>query len=179
MAAGAPRDGLTYQALRTLADLDPAIAEVTGWTRYRIEGRPEAGDARIVALDRGGVAAGIPSRTDQDPRLRGTKNRVATERQVLVATRPPGRAPDRPRPRDEGRPDHRSDAAARALPGPGLGRHRPRACSRATRTATPCSGTRSPRPSRPSVRTCWPSIDVADLLVASITSLADRFRSEG
>ncbi|MCU0722238.1 MAG: SIS domain-containing protein, partial [Planctomycetes bacterium] len=93
IAAGAPRDGLTYQALRTLADLDPAIAEVTGWTRYRIEGRPEDGDATIVALDRGGVAAGIPTRTDTDQRLRGTKNRVAAERQVLVAT---GRRDDRP-----------------------------------------------------------------------------------
>ena len=41
IAAGAPRDGLTYQALRTLADLDPAVAEVTGWTRYRIEGTVE------------------------------------------------------------------------------------------------------------------------------------------
>ena len=35
-------------------------------------------------VDRGGVATGIPSRTDTDPTLRGTKHRVATQRDVTV-----------------------------------------------------------------------------------------------
>jgi glutamine---fructose-6-phosphate transaminase (isomerizing) len=177
MAAGAPRDGLTYQALRTLADLDPAIAEVIGWTRYRIEGRPESGDARIVALDRGGVAAGIPTRTDQDQRLRGTKNRVATERQVLVAT---GRRDGRPivlvPETKDGQPtgltllhvrfrDRISAATARGV----LQGYRDRyALLRDAVTET-----------EPTFREdLLAEIDVADLLVASITSLADRFRSE-
>jgi glucosamine--fructose-6-phosphate aminotransferase (isomerizing) len=177
MAAGAPRDGLTYQALRTLADLDPAIAEVTGWTRYRIEGRPESGEARIVALDRGGVAAGIPSRTDQDQRLRGTKNRVASERQVLVAT---GRRDNRPivliPETKDGQPtgltllhvrfrDRLSAPTARSV----LQGYRDRfALLRDAVTET-----------EPTFREdLLAEIDVADLLVASITSLADRFRSE-
>src|SRR5207244_1946900 len=41
--------------------------------------------ATIHVVDRGGVAAGLPSRTDTDPRLIGTKHRVAYEREVTVA----------------------------------------------------------------------------------------------
>ena len=41
LAAGTPRDGLSYRALRTLVDLDAAVEEVTGFTRYRIEGDPD------------------------------------------------------------------------------------------------------------------------------------------
>ncbi len=83
LTAGAPRDALTYRALRTLVELDGAVAEVVGFTRYRIEG--EVGrDATIRVVDKGGVAVGIPSRTDLDPRLRGTKHRAAFEREVTV-----------------------------------------------------------------------------------------------
>ena len=35
LEAGTPRDGLTYKMLRTLVDLDPAVAAVAGFTRYR------------------------------------------------------------------------------------------------------------------------------------------------
>ena len=35
-------------------------------------------------VDRGGVAASIASRTDSDPRLRGTKHRAASRREVTV-----------------------------------------------------------------------------------------------
>lgn len=83
--AGAARDRLSYRSLRTLADLDPAVLEVTGYTRYRIDGRVETGEATSVVVDRGGIARELPSRTDRDPALRGTKNRVATDREVLVA----------------------------------------------------------------------------------------------
>jgi glucosamine--fructose-6-phosphate aminotransferase (isomerizing) len=44
-------------------------------------------------IDRGGVSATIPSRTDKTPALRGTKKRVAEEREVLVAK---GRSDGRP-----------------------------------------------------------------------------------
>ena len=37
---------LSYRTLKVLADLDPAVAAVTGFTRYRIDGDP-AGDAQI------------------------------------------------------------------------------------------------------------------------------------
>ncbi|MCB1013550.1 MAG: SIS domain-containing protein [Acidimicrobiales bacterium] len=83
--AGAARDRLSYRSLRTLADLDPAVVEVTGFTRYRIDGPVESGDATSVVVDRGGIARELPSRTERDPALRGTKNRVATDREVLVA----------------------------------------------------------------------------------------------
>jgi glutamine---fructose-6-phosphate transaminase (isomerizing) len=95
--AGAPRDWLTYRTLRTLADVSPAIAAVVGFTRYRIEGRAGAdsaeGAATITVVDRGGIARDIASRTERSPELRGTKHRVAYEREVLVGR---GRGDSRP-----------------------------------------------------------------------------------
>ncbi|MDQ1394939.1 MAG: hypothetical protein QOG64_198, partial [Acidimicrobiaceae bacterium] len=85
LAAGAPRDRISYRALRTLAELDPAVAQVTGYTRYRIEGGLSDGTATIHVVDRGGVARELQSRTDRDPVLKGTKHRAADEREVTVA----------------------------------------------------------------------------------------------
>ena len=85
MAAGAPRDALSYKTLRTLAALDPAVEEVTGWIRYRIEGDPATDDeVSVYVVDRGGIAAEITSRIERDPILRGTKHTVAIERELLV-----------------------------------------------------------------------------------------------
>jgi glucosamine--fructose-6-phosphate aminotransferase (isomerizing) len=39
----------------------------------------------VAVLDKGGVAAAIRSRTEVDPRLRGTKHRAVSQRQVTVA----------------------------------------------------------------------------------------------
>ena len=80
LAAGAPRDRLAYSSLRTLAALAPAVDEVLGHTRYRIDGLETA-----AVVGQGGIAKGIVSRTVEAPRLTGTKHRVASERQVLVA----------------------------------------------------------------------------------------------
>ena len=77
--AGAGRDVLSYRTLKVLADLDPAVAEVTGFTRYGIEG------ATITVVDRGGISRQIASRVERNPALVGTKRRVASEREVLVA----------------------------------------------------------------------------------------------
>ncbi len=85
LAVGTGRDRLSYRALRTLAGLDPAVAEVTGFTRYRIDGRVDEGTATIAVVDRGGIARDLPLRTEKNPVLRGTKHRVATEREVTVA----------------------------------------------------------------------------------------------
>ena len=85
LAAGAARDALSYRALRTLVALDPAVEEVMGFTRYRIEGDADADDATIHVVDRGGISIDLRSRTDDDPRLVGTKHRVATQREVTVA----------------------------------------------------------------------------------------------
>lgn len=93
LAAGTPRDRLSYETLRTIAELDPVVDEVLGYTRYAVEGDVEDGTASAVVVDQGGIARGLPSRTTRSPELRGTKNRVATERRVLVAK---GRSDDRP-----------------------------------------------------------------------------------
>jgi glucosamine--fructose-6-phosphate aminotransferase (isomerizing) len=88
LAAGAARDALTYRSLRTLVALDPAVAQVTAWTRYRIEGDLARDAATIHVVD---STAGFPSQTTSDPTLRGTKHRVATQREVTVARGRDGR----------------------------------------------------------------------------------------
>ena len=180
LAAGAPRDRLSYRTLRTLADLDPAVAEVTGLTRYRIEGRSRARRRRHASSSSTGAASppGFPSRTDRDPRLRGTKNRVATEREVIVARgRSDGRTA-RARPGDEGRPDHRHHAAARAVP--------PTGCPPATARGRARRGTADRYAAlRDAVTETEPTfredllaeIPVVDLLTIPITDLADRWRA--
>jgi len=85
LAAGAPRDRVSYRALRTLAGLDPAVEEVIGFTRYAVEGSVEAHQATVRVIDRGGIARDLPQRTERNPILRGTKHRVAAEREVTVA----------------------------------------------------------------------------------------------
>ncbi|MBM3674662.1 MAG: SIS domain-containing protein [Actinobacteria bacterium] len=84
LAAGASRDELSYRVLRTLVDLDAAVDEVVGFTRYRIDGDPTRDDATISVVDRGGLGARLRSRTDDNPALRGTKQTVAAEREVFV-----------------------------------------------------------------------------------------------
>jgi glucosamine--fructose-6-phosphate aminotransferase (isomerizing) len=93
LAAGAPRERLTYRVLRTLGALGPAVEEVVGFTRYRIEGPVGSGGgtgevaARIFVLDKGGIAAALRSRAEGEGGdvLRGTKHRAATLQEVTVA----------------------------------------------------------------------------------------------
>ncbi|MBL8731183.1 MAG: SIS domain-containing protein [Planctomycetes bacterium] len=91
LETGAPRDRFGYRDLRSLASLDPAVVEVLGSTRYRVDGDVEHG-ATIHVIDQRGVARTLRSRTGQNPTLRGTKHLVAMERQCLVAR---GRSDDR------------------------------------------------------------------------------------
>src|SRR5262249_55409508 len=84
LAAGAPRDRLSYATLRSLADLDAAVEAVLGSTRYRVEDVNGDNPAATV-IDRAGIAPSLPSRTDRDPRLRGTKHLVAREQELMVA----------------------------------------------------------------------------------------------
>ncbi len=83
--AGSPRDRLTYSTLRSLGELDPAVVEVTGSTRYAVEHGEDLDRATLVVLDRLGVSAGLASRVDRDSRLRGTKALVAREQELMVA----------------------------------------------------------------------------------------------
>ncbi len=84
LAAGAARDNLSYRVLRTLVDLDAAVDEVTGFTRYKIDGDPASDDATISVLDQGGISMQLRSRTAENPILRGTKQVAAAEREVTV-----------------------------------------------------------------------------------------------
>jgi glucosamine--fructose-6-phosphate aminotransferase (isomerizing) len=85
LAAGSPRDRLTYSTLRSLGELDAAVEQVLGSTRYSVEHGEDLDRATLVVLDRSGVSTGIPSRVDRDPRLRGTKALVAREQELMVA----------------------------------------------------------------------------------------------
>jgi glucosamine--fructose-6-phosphate aminotransferase (isomerizing) len=77
--AGAGRDVLSYRTLKILADLDPAVAGVRGFTRYAVDGDS------ISVIDRGGISLDLESRVVGNADLRGTKHRVVSEREVLVA----------------------------------------------------------------------------------------------
>ena len=85
LATGAGRDVLAYRTLKVLADLDPAVEAVTGFTRYAIDGDPSQAGATIAVVDRGGLSRDLVSRVDRNPALVGTKRRVASEREVLIA----------------------------------------------------------------------------------------------
>jgi glucosamine--fructose-6-phosphate aminotransferase (isomerizing) len=87
-SAGATTGSLSYRSLRTLAEIDAAVAKCTGFARYRIDCDPDdqlGSSASITLVDRGGVALGLQSRTDRDHRLRGTKHRSVVNREVIVA----------------------------------------------------------------------------------------------
>ncbi len=76
--AGAGRDVLSYRTLKVLADLDPAVAAVHGYTRYSVDGDS------ISVIDSGGIARELTSRVEANTVLRGTKHRVASEGEILV-----------------------------------------------------------------------------------------------
>ena len=84
LAAGASRDRLADATLRCLGALDAAVAEVTGSTRYELAGDATRGYGRVLAVQKSGCARGLTSRTETDPHLRGTKQLVAAEGQVLL-----------------------------------------------------------------------------------------------
>ncbi len=60
LTAGAGRDVLSYRTLKILADLDPAVAAVRGFTRYDID--PERDTVTII--DRGGISRDLRSRVE-------------------------------------------------------------------------------------------------------------------
>jgi glucosamine--fructose-6-phosphate aminotransferase (isomerizing) len=76
---------LPYETLKVLAALDSAVESVVGFTRYAVDGDPQAGTATISIVERGGIALQLPSRVDGNSQLVGTKRRVAAEQELLVA----------------------------------------------------------------------------------------------
>jgi glutamine---fructose-6-phosphate transaminase (isomerizing) len=95
LGTGCPRDRVSYRSLRTLSALTPAVAEVVGYTRYRVElgerNGPWEGESRAYVVDKGGIARNIASRVEREPILRGTKRRVAVEQEPLVTVGSDGR----------------------------------------------------------------------------------------
>jgi glucosamine--fructose-6-phosphate aminotransferase (isomerizing) len=85
LESGVPRDLLSYRDLRALAGLDAAVEAVRGFTRYRIVEGKQGEPGWIDVEARGGIAREIPSRTNANPELRGTKHQVVRERQLFVA----------------------------------------------------------------------------------------------
>jgi glucosamine--fructose-6-phosphate aminotransferase (isomerizing) len=85
LETGAGREAVPYSSLRSLADLDPAVERVTGFTRYAVHGGAALEGATLQVVGRGGVSEGLRSRVEDDPRLRGTKALVARERELMVA----------------------------------------------------------------------------------------------
>ena len=175
LAAGAPRDRLGYRTLRTLAALDPAIDAVIGFTRYRIDGDPTADQAIIAVVDRGGIGRDLASRTERNPRLRGTKRRVAVEREVMAA-----------RGRSDGRtlvivPEVKgSDATGITLLHVRWVDRLPAATARSVLQGYGRYGALvdAVTETEPTFRDdLLGSIDVVDLLTESIQRLADRWRS--
>ncbi|HEX2052527.1 MAG TPA: SIS domain-containing protein [Actinomycetota bacterium] len=84
LRVGAGTDLLGYRTLRTLASLDPAVEKVTGFTRYTVSGDVGSRSATIHVRSRGGIATELRSRTDADPRLRGTKRAALEKAEVEV-----------------------------------------------------------------------------------------------
>jgi glutamine---fructose-6-phosphate transaminase (isomerizing) len=87
LQTGADRNSFSYNALRTVAALNPAVSHVVGATRYAVA------DRSVAIVSRRGVSEGLHSRTDVDHQLLGTKLMVAEQQQVLAAV---GRRDQRP-----------------------------------------------------------------------------------
>ena len=85
LEAGVARERLSYRVLKIIADLDAAVTAVAGFTRYQIEGDVASGTATIAIVDRGGMSKNLTSRVDRNSQLVGTKRRVASDQEVLVA----------------------------------------------------------------------------------------------
>ena len=78
--AGAGRDVLSYRTLKVLADLDPAVAEVTGFTRYGIDGDT------ISVVDRGGISQ--QHRQPGRPQPGARRHQAARRQRARGARRP-------------------------------------------------------------------------------------------
>ncbi len=83
-----PMSAITFRDRARLKMVQPAIAGVTGLSRYAIDGLDPDGsagpDARISATEQTGSAAGIPSRTVGGAPLKGTKRSVVQERRAFL-----------------------------------------------------------------------------------------------
>jgi glucosamine--fructose-6-phosphate aminotransferase (isomerizing) len=75
--SGVDRGRLPF-AVQTSINALSEVVSVLGTTRYRV------GDGTLALTARTGSSVGVPTRTDADPTLRGTKRQAAVEQQVLM-----------------------------------------------------------------------------------------------
>jgi len=84
LEAGTPRERISYKNLRYLAALDAAVKSISGFIRYAIEGDVQSSTAQVHVIDKGGIAVDLISRTDRDPKLKGSKHLVASQQEVTI-----------------------------------------------------------------------------------------------
>ena len=114
LEAGAPRDGLSYATIRTLANLDPAVAEVVGWTRYVID---EALTTRGPSPSSIAAACRRRSRAEPTSPRRYAVPKSGWRRSARSCVRRAcRRSSDHHGPRDQGQRDHRHDLAPHRVP---------------------------------------------------------------
>jgi len=86
--AGVAPDEAPDAAIAALRAVQPAVARVEGWARYRVEGLAGDGEptdaSRLVIERRGGVSARLPSRAEGGAPLKGTKRGVVGSRRVFI-----------------------------------------------------------------------------------------------
>ncbi|MHC4924474.1 MAG: SIS domain-containing protein, partial [Planctomycetota bacterium] len=86
--AGVELDAVPETSLSTVRAVAPALAEVEGWARYRVEelgadGMPKDETLHVIEA-RGGVSAQLPSRAEGGAPLKGTKRGVVRTRRAFV-----------------------------------------------------------------------------------------------
>ena len=161
-----PRPPRATASLRTLAGLDPAVAEVIGYTRYRIEG--DVGGRRrrrCTVVDQGGIAARPPVAHRARPAAAGHQAPVASRARGDWWPRAAATGARRDRARGQGQRSHRAHAAARPVPRPAAGRRRCAAVLQGYREPLRRAARRGHR-DRADVptRTCSATLPVVDLL---------------
>jgi len=86
--AGVATNSLTFADRALLSELTLAVGNVTGFTRYVVEGLSADGmpvpETMVTAVERKGSAETIESRADGGSRLKGTKRSVVTDRRAFI-----------------------------------------------------------------------------------------------
>ena len=176
LSAGVARDSLSYRRCARSSRSTPRSSRSPG-SRATASRATSRATRPPSMWSTGAASPGATSlRTDTDPRLIGTKHRVATSARSRVAKGLLRRPHAHHRARGQGQPGGRALAAATCA----SRRRSPADVARAPglpRAATPPSRTRSPRPSRRSTTPALADVDLVDLLTEPVYVLAERWRT--
>jgi glucosamine--fructose-6-phosphate aminotransferase (isomerizing) len=83
--SGIERDLLQFPVIRTLLALDEMVEQISGHTRYKINGDVNSSESTISIVEQKGSAQALISRVSSNSILRGTKHLVAREQSVWIA----------------------------------------------------------------------------------------------